>query len=120
MQSVGKAPLLLDVMMPGMNGLEVCERLRFRPETAAVPIIFVTALSQTDDKVRTIEAGGDDFLSKPFDRPVLLARIRSLLRLRAARDELEASYHFVLPVALFLGFRGGRAVSTGTFAAGTA
>ncbi len=84
--------ILLDIMMPGMNGFEVCRRLRAAPETAKIPVVFVTALSDTDDKLRAIEAGGDDFLTKPFNRPVLLARIRSLLRLKAANDELEQSY----------------------------
>lgn len=84
--------ILLDVMMPGMNGIEVCRRLREDPATARVPVVFVTALSDTDDKLRAIEAGGDDFLTKPFNRPILLARIRSLLHLKSARDELEVSY----------------------------
>ena len=84
--------VLLDVMMPGMDGYEVCRRLRADPLTAAIPVVFVTALSDSEDKVQAIEAGGDDFLTKPFNRPVLLARIRSLLRLKAAGDALEASY----------------------------
>lgn len=82
---------VLDIMMPGMDGLEVCRRLRADPRTATVPVVFVTALSDSADKLRAIEAGGDDFLTKPFDRPVLLARIRSLLRLKAASDALEVS-----------------------------
>ncbi|HEU4456765.1 MAG TPA: response regulator [Longimicrobium sp.] len=84
--------VLLDVMMPGMNGYEVCRRLKADPATAGIPVVFVTALSDTDDKVKAIEAGGDDFLTKPFNRPVLVARIRSLLRLKAANDALERSY----------------------------
>jgi two-component system, sensor histidine kinase and response regulator len=89
---VGPDLILLDIMMPGMDGIEVCRRLRAEPDSAKIPIVFVTALSETEDKVRALEAGGDDFLTKPFNRPILLARIRSLLRLKSANDELEESY----------------------------
>jgi two-component system sensor histidine kinase/response regulator len=84
--------VLLDVMMPGMDGYEVCRRLRADPHTAGIPVVFVTALSGSDDKVKGIEAGGDDFLTKPFSRPVLVARIRSLLRMKEAQQALAESY----------------------------
>lgn len=84
--------ILLDIMMPGMNGMEVCRRLKADSRSLHIPVVFVTALSDTSDKVAAIEAGGDDFLTKPYNRPVLLARIRSLLRLKEARDNLETSY----------------------------
>jgi two-component system sensor histidine kinase/response regulator len=84
--------VLLDVMMPGVDGLEACRRLRADPATASIPVVFVTALSEAEDRARGIEAGGYDFLTKPFSRPVLVARIRSLLRLKAAQDQLAASY----------------------------
>jgi two-component system, sensor histidine kinase and response regulator len=84
--------VLLDVMMPEMDGLEVCRRLKSDPATAGIPVVFVTALSDDSARVRAIEAGGDDFLTKPFSRPVLVARIRALLALKGARDELAESY----------------------------
>lgn len=84
--------ILLDIMMPGMNGFEVCRRLKSDPRSAKIPVVFVTALSDTGDKLEAIEAGGDDFLTKPFNNPILLARIRSLLRLKQANDNLEESY----------------------------
>jgi two-component system cell cycle response regulator len=81
--------VLLDVMMPGMNGLEVCRRLKADPATAHIPVIMVTALDQASDRLAGLEAGADDFLTKPIDEIALLARVRSLARLRLALDELR-------------------------------
>ncbi len=79
--------VLLDVMMPGMDGFEVCARIKANPEKAHIPVVMVTALTDIEDKVRGLEAGADDFLSKPIDDIALMARVRSLARLKMAMDE---------------------------------
>jgi two-component system cell cycle response regulator len=76
-------------MMPEMDGFEVCRELRTRPETAHIPVIMITALSETSDRVQGLEAGADDFLSKPVNDTALFARVRSLLRLKMMMDELR-------------------------------
>ncbi|HEY7406866.1 MAG TPA: ATP-binding protein [Gemmatimonadaceae bacterium] len=91
---------ILDVSMPAgalgvddrSTGFEVCRRIKRDPRTARIPVIFVTALNDTTDRVKAIEAGGDDFLTKPHNRQILGARLRSLLRLKFATDALEESY----------------------------
>jgi two-component system cell cycle response regulator len=82
--------VLTDVMMPGMDGFEVCRRLKTSPETAHIPVVMVTALDQPSDRVKGLEAGADDFLTKPVDVIALLARVRSLVRLKAVTDELRS------------------------------
>lgn len=86
---VSDAPdiVLLDVMMPGMDGFEVCTRIKSNPDTAHIPVVMVTALTDSEDKVRGLEAGADDFLSKPINDMALMARVRSLVRLKMATDE---------------------------------
>ncbi len=79
--------ILLDVMMPGMDGFEVCRRLKADPKTRHVPVVMVTALSDSEDRVRGLEAGADDFLTKPVNETALQARIRSLIRLKMMMDE---------------------------------
>ena len=79
--------VLLDVLMPGMDGFEVCRRLRQLPSMQAVPVVMVTSLDATDDCVRGLEAGADDFIIKPFKPAELQARVRSLLRVKALFDE---------------------------------
>ncbi len=81
--------VLLDVMMPDMDGFEVCRRLKSNPVTHHIPVIMVTALDQPSDKVRGLEAGADDFLPKPISELALIARVRSLARLKMVTDELR-------------------------------
>ena len=91
---------ILDVSMPAgtlgvddrSTGFEVCRRIKRDPRTARIPVIFVTALNDTTDRVKAIEAGGDDFLTKPHNRLILGARVRSLLKLKSATDALEQSF----------------------------
>jgi two-component system cell cycle response regulator len=81
--------VLLDVMMPGMDGFEVCRRLKNNPLTAHLPVIMVTALDQPADRLRGLDAGADDFLTKPVNEVALLARVKSLVRLKMLTDELR-------------------------------
>jgi len=81
--------ILLDVMMPGMDGFEVCRRLKSMPETEHIPVVMVTALDQPRDRVQGLEAGADDFLTKPLNDLALFARVRSLVRLKMVTDELR-------------------------------
>src|SRR5574342_126152 len=80
--------VLLDVVMPEMSGYEVCRAIRSQPATAMLPVIMVTALDPSQERVKGIEAGADDFLTKPINQPELLARVRSLLRIKELYDEL--------------------------------
>jgi len=80
--------VLLDVMMPGMSGYDVCRKLRQNTATAMLPVIMVTALDPTQERVKGIEAGADDFLTTPINQPELLARVKSLLRIKLLHDEL--------------------------------
>jgi len=80
--------VLLDVMMPGMDGFEVCRRIKSSPRTMHLPVVMVTALDQTSDKVQGLEAGADDFLTKPVDDIALVTRVKNLTRLKALNDEI--------------------------------
>lgn len=81
--------ILLDIMMPGIDGFEVCERLKQNPRTAHIPVVMVTALDQPADRVRGIKAGADDFLTKPVNDLQLMTRVKSLIRFKALSDELR-------------------------------
>lgn len=82
--------VLLDVMMPEMDGFEVCKRLKSNHKTHHVPVLMITALDQPSDRVKGLEVGADDFLTKPVDDVQLMARVKSLVRLKALTDELRA------------------------------
>ena len=81
--------VLLDIMMPGLSGYEVCRRLRANPKTALLPVVLCTSLDPHQERLNGIEAGADDFVSKPINRPELLARVKSLLRIKSLQDEVK-------------------------------
>ena len=89
--AAGEKPdiVLLDVMMPGMDGFDVCRRLKNDPETRHIPVVLVTALDGRSDRIQGLEAGADEFLTKPIDDVMLFARVRSLTRLKLVMDELR-------------------------------
>jgi len=81
--------ILCDVQMPGMTGYEVCRSIKTDPATQFIPVVMVTALDRDEEKVRAVEAGADDFITKPFNSILLLTRVRSLLRIKVLHDQLE-------------------------------
>ncbi len=81
--------VLLDVVMPGLSGYDVCRRIRENPATATLPVVMVTALDPGTERIKGIEAGADDFVTKPLNQPELLARVKSLLRIKSLHDQLE-------------------------------
>lgn len=81
--------ILLDIMMPGIDGFEVCRRLKANPKTVNIPVVMVTALDQPEDRVEGLKCGADDFLTKPVNNMQLMARVKSLLRLKMLTDELR-------------------------------
>ena len=81
--------VLLDVVMPEMNGYEVCRAIRARHETQILPVIMVTALDPHEERIKGLEAGADDFLTKPVNQQELMARVRSLLRIKSLHDTVQ-------------------------------
>ena len=91
--------VLLDVMMPRMDGYEVCRRLKDSPEGKLLPVVMVTALGQIADRVRGLEVGADDFIVKPIERVELVARVRSLLRVKQLYDRLDSAQRTIFSLA---------------------
>jgi putative two-component system response regulator len=91
--------VLLDVMMPKLNGFAVCERIKSSPETDLIPVILITALSDKENRLQGIKSGADDFLTRPVDQTELLARVRSLLKLKFRTDELERAESVLFTLA---------------------
>jgi putative two-component system response regulator len=91
--------VLLDVMMPHLNGFEVCEHIKSNPDTYLIPVILITALRDREDRIQGIKVGADDFLSRPVDQIELLARTRSLLKLKHRTDELERAESVLFSLA---------------------
>lgn len=92
--------VLMDVLMPGMSGYELCRKLKSDPQTRLIPVVMITGLSDRDDRIRGIEAGADDFLSKPLYPEELFARVKSLLKLKEFTDELENAEAVLVALAL--------------------
>lgn len=99
--------IFLDAMMPEMDGFAVCSALKSSPETRLIPVVMVTALSSREDRIRGIEVGADDFLTKPVNRLELLTRARSLLRVKHFVDELESAEHVIAALAKAVALRDG-------------
>src|SRR5260370_713236 len=91
--------VLLDVQMPGLDGYEVCRRIKAGPRGRLLPVVMITALNETADRVRALEAGADDFLTKPVERVELVARVRSALRLKAVYNTLDSAEQVIFALA---------------------
>lgn len=92
---------LLDVMMPGMDGFEVCRRIKSDKNHDNIPVVMITALADRENRIRGIEAGAEDFISKPFDAAEVLARIKMLLRVEALNHRLNSAYHNIAKLSAF-------------------
>jgi putative two-component system response regulator len=91
--------VLLDVQMPGMDGYEVCRRIKAAPATRLLPVVMITSLDRTEDRVRALECGADDYMTKPVDRIELVARVRSALRLKSVYDSLDSAEQVIFSLA---------------------
>lgn len=93
--------ILLDVMMPELDGYSVCRQIKDNPQTRQIPVVMITVLSSKEDRIKGIDAGADDFVTKPFDQEVVLARVRMLLKMKALNDRLNHGYHNITRLTSF-------------------
>src|SRR5688572_26126247 len=100
--SVGPDLVVMDVLMPKLSGYDVCERIKQNPKTRLTPVVLITALEGREDKIRGINAGADDFLTKPVDPHELRARARSLVRLKRHTDDLDSAESVIMSLALVI------------------
>ena len=91
--------VLLDVQMPGLNGYEVCRRIKSNAASRLIPVVMITALDRTSDRILALDAGADDYMTKPVDRVELVARVRSALRLKSVYDSLDSAEHVIFALA---------------------
>ena len=94
--------VLMDVLMPALSGYDVCERIKENPSTRLTPVVLITALHEREHKIRGINAGADDFLTKPVDPHELKARARSLVRLKRYTDDLDSAESVIMSLALVI------------------
>lgn len=94
--------IFLDIMMPKLDGYEVCKRLKTDEKMRFIPIVMITALSEMDAKIKGLDVGADDFLSKPFNKLEMMARVRSLLRIKHLHNDLDSSENIIFTLALAL------------------
>ncbi len=94
--------IFLDIMMPKLDGYEVCKRLKTDEKMRFIPIVMITALSEMDAKIKGLDVGADDFLSKPFNKLEMMARVRSLLRIKNLHNDLDSSENIIFTLALAL------------------
>jgi putative two-component system response regulator len=99
--------ILLDVMMPGIDGLDVCRRLKREPATRLTPVVLMTALSAREDRLKGLEAGAEEFLSKPLDTQELLTRVKSLVRVKRYTDDLDSAASIIMTLAAMIEARDG-------------
>ncbi len=99
--------LIIDAGLPGIDGFDVCGEVKRNPATLSIPVIMVTPLSRVVDRVRAMDVGADDFLTKPVDRTELLARVRSLLRVKVLHDRMAAEIQRLTEIGEILGIPAG-------------